>query len=100
MNIAAINTRLLQHANRVKYAYVHFGIFGIIAYPFYYFLWVYAAPQGYENIFIRVIATLLCVPLAFKNYWPNRLKKFFTALLVHGVTLLFALFLYVYDTRK
>jgi signal transduction histidine kinase/CheY-like chemotaxis protein len=64
------------HAEKIKYPYFLFGVFGVIAYPLYYFLWFYISPQGYENIFIRIVAVLLCIPLLLVNFWPRRLKKY------------------------
>ncbi|NRA73990.1 MAG: hybrid sensor histidine kinase/response regulator [Rickettsiales bacterium] len=54
-----------------------FAIFGIINYPLAYFIRVYI--QGVpdlESFFFRVLATILCVILFFRDYWPEKLKKY------------------------
>jgi heme/copper-type cytochrome/quinol oxidase subunit 4 len=53
-----------------------FGIFGLINYFGFYFVWYYFFHEGYNSLSLRVIATLLCLLLVLKNYWPNRLKPF------------------------
>jgi signal transduction histidine kinase len=41
-----------------------------------YFLWHNVTIQHYENIPLRTIAIILSLGLAFKNYWPSKLKAF------------------------
>ena len=67
---------LISHAQEYTYPYAIFGIFGVISYPMYYLVWVYLAPIGYENLPLRLVAVLLCVPLIFKNHWPDSVKEF------------------------
>ncbi len=71
-----INWKINVHARKFPLPYLTFAIFGIITYPFYYYLWKYTAPQGYENLHLRLIAVFLCVILALKNYWPKKCKLF------------------------
>jgi signal transduction histidine kinase len=70
--LSKINSHALQMGN----PYQTFGIFGVITYPFYYFVWVYLSGQGYENFTLRMVAAALCVPLIFVNLWPPKLIKF------------------------
>lgn len=56
--------------------YTLFGIFGIFNYPIYYLIWLYAAPQTYESLTLRLTATSLCLFLALNQYWSTGLKKF------------------------
>lgn len=54
-------------------------LFGLIAgltfIPFY-FINLHLSPDSYENLGLRIIVTLLAIPLLFKNYWPEKFKKF------------------------
>ena len=65
-------------SNRVRdfgAQYIAFGVFGIINYPLFYFIWRIYDQKGYENFSLRLLATVLCAVLLLKNYWPNKLKK-------------------------
>ena len=59
--------------NRLKYV----GIVGTIGYPLFYLLYTKVIPQPYENLPIRIVATILCLFLALKDYWPRQLKPHF-----------------------
>lgn len=58
---------------RLKYI----GIVGTIAYPLFYIIRTIILPQHYENLAIRVIATILCFFLAIHDYWPSKIKPYF-----------------------
>lgn len=51
-----------------------FGIFGLINFPFFYLYWKLYADVHYDDIILRCIATLLCLFLALKKFWPPFLK--------------------------
>lgn len=59
--------------NRLKYV----GLVGTVGYPLFYILYTKVIPQPYENLPIRIIATILCFFLALKDYWPRQLKLHF-----------------------
>jgi signal transduction histidine kinase len=52
-----------------------FGLFGIINYPTFYFVWQ-STTQKYESLTLRLIATFLCFLLVVKNYWPKKLQPY------------------------
>lgn len=54
--------------------YVPFGIFGVINYPLSFVMWQSITPQNYTSFIIRMIITLLCIPLIFAKQWPERFK--------------------------
>lgn len=56
--------------------YVAFGVFGTINYPICYFMWNNVNPQQYESFTLRLIAGFLCLVLAFKNHWPQKLRAY------------------------
>lgn len=58
---------------------VAFGLFGLVNYPLFFLYWHSLAPQQYTNAILRLVAVLLCIPLALTNYWPKRLKPVFPA---------------------
>lgn len=55
---------------------VAFGIILTINYPLYYFIWLYASSQSYENLLLRISASFFCSLLIFKDYWPKKLKPY------------------------
>ncbi len=52
------------------------GLFGAILFPAYYLVWVYVFPQSYENLPLRLIASLLCLIIAARQYLPRWLRRF------------------------
>lgn len=71
--------KIARHADKTAIPYILFGLFGIVTYPFFYLVWYFANPSGYENLSLRLIAILLCIPLTLKNYWPLKLQRFLPA---------------------
>lgn len=53
---------------------ITFGILMSINFPLYLLVWHHETPHSYHNIALRIMATILCLGLAFKNYWPEKLK--------------------------
>jgi signal transduction histidine kinase len=99
----SIFSELLQkinlHANNSVNPYVTFGIFGVITYPLYFFLWKFANSGGYENLGLRLIVCALCIPLIFHKRWPEKLQKFLA--LYWYFTLLYCLpFLFTFFLLK
>lgn len=56
--------------NTLRYA----GVVGAIGYPLFYLVYTEFLPQPYENLAIRLIATLACVLLALRDRWPAHLQ--------------------------
>lgn len=54
---------------------VRFGIFGVLNYPIFYLYWIYYADTTVQDLPFRVIATFLCLILAFKSHWPSQMQK-------------------------
>ncbi|MDB2592926.1 HAMP domain-containing histidine kinase [Gammaproteobacteria bacterium] len=50
-----------------------FGIIFFINYPLYYAIWCFDATQGYENLTLRMIASICCLPLIFVKRWPKNI---------------------------
>jgi len=73
----------------IMYPYRIFGIFGLITYPIFHVIWVYAKPEGYENLGLRLMAAFLCIPLIFKDRWPAKIKPYLS--LYWYIVLLYAL---------
>ena len=92
-----INQKINEHAKKFTQPYLTFAIFGIITYPFYYWLWQATSSHGYESLGLRLIVVFLCVLLALKEYWPEQCKVFFPlfwyATLLYSLPFLFTFFL-------
>lgn len=69
-----LNNQVDKRVNNFGAQYIAFGIFGVLNYPIYYLIWTYSAKQSYESFTLRAIATLLCIPLVFRRYWPKNLR--------------------------
>jgi two-component system CAI-1 autoinducer sensor kinase/phosphatase CqsS len=55
---------------------IAFGIFGVLNYPIFYFIWSIISRQPYESVGLRLLAGLLCLFLVFKNFWPQKIRKY------------------------
>lgn len=56
------------------------GIVGSIAFPLFYLLRrTSIVPPRYDDVELRAVATLLCVGLALRRWWPAALKPYFFA---------------------
>lgn len=54
----------------------NFGIFGAINYPLFYLVWRFIFPTGYDSLGMRLTATILCIILLLRTYWPKKLEKY------------------------
>jgi class 3 adenylate cyclase len=52
------------------------ALLGVFAFPLFYVVWSHVFPQPYENLWLRLGGSLLCLPLVFKDRWPERLTRF------------------------
>lgn len=56
------------------------GVVGAIAFPLFYLLRrTSIVPPRYDDFELRALATVLCVGLALRRFWPKSLKPFFFA---------------------
>lgn len=72
-----LKSRLKDNYRYVEPNLVIVGIFGMIGFPVYYFIWHHLFPQGYENLTLRLTCSVLFIPFVIKNHLPvffSRLK--------------------------
>ncbi|UTV29574.1 ATP-binding response regulator [Photobacterium atrarenae] len=72
-----LKRRLKDNYRYVEPNLVIVGTFGMIGFPTYYFIWHHLYPQGYENLILRLICSVLFIPFVIKNHLPaffSRLK--------------------------
>ncbi|WP_247351027.1 hypothetical protein [Ralstonia pseudosolanacearum] len=81
--------------NTLKYA----GVVGAIGYPLFYLVYTEILPQPYENLAIRLIATIACVLLALRDRWPVRFQGWYLAY-SYGVLLYCLPFFHVFMSLK
>jgi len=68
----------LQHENQPLLQWI--GVVGALAFPILYLLRLTSiVPPRYDDIYWRVAATLLCIGLALRRWWPSRLRPWYTA---------------------
>jgi signal transduction histidine kinase len=53
-----------------------FGIVFFLNYPIYYFIWMYGSQQSYENFWLRMAMSLVCIPLIFEKLWTVNYRKY------------------------
>lgn len=70
-----IHQAIIAGAERSKYQYFIFGLFGFISYPLYYLLWFFSEPDIYENLTLRLVASALCIPLIFHRYVSDGFQR-------------------------
>ncbi|CAE6884607.1 CAI-1 autoinducer sensor kinase/phosphatase CqsS [Paraburkholderia domus] len=51
------------------------GILGLLCHPIYFVVWTYVLPQPYDNLFLRLSAAAVCIPLIFQAHWPKRFNR-------------------------
>jgi CheY-like chemotaxis protein len=81
--------------NTLKYA----GVVGAIGYPLFYLVYTEILPQPYENLAIRLMATVSCLLLALRDRWPTRLQGWYLAY-SYGVLLYCLPFFHVFMSLK
>lgn len=74
VSIKATKNILLSELERNRFAIKWSGILGLLAHPIYYLIWTYVFPQPYDNLFLRLSAAILCLPLVFQKVIPHRLS--------------------------
>ena len=52
------------------------GIMGVIGFPLFYFVWRYGFPQPYENLWIRLLGSLIYTPLVFHRSFRKWFRNF------------------------
>ena len=48
------------------------GLLGLLGQPVFHLVWRFGFPQPYENLTLRMVAGLSCLPLILRNHWPPR----------------------------
>ncbi|PRX36952.1 histidine kinase/DNA gyrase B/HSP90-like ATPase [Paraburkholderia sp. BL18I3N2] len=61
---------------RSRFAIRWGGALGLLCHPIYYVVWTYVLPQPYDNLFLRLSAALVCIPLIFQARWPKRFNHY------------------------
>ena len=70
---------------------------GLFGHPIFYVVWWNLFPQPYENLPLRLLGSLLCLPFVFRHYWPPRLIRFlplgFHIAVIYNIPFFFTYFL-------
>ena len=61
---------------RSRFAIRWGGALGLLCHPIYYVVWTYILPQPYDNLFLRLSAAAICIPLIFQAHWPKRFNHY------------------------
>ena len=65
---------------------IHTGCWiAVIASPMYYVIWTYVYPQPYDNLFLRLSASLIALLILTKKYWPHSLQIIYPCLWLFAV---------------
>ena len=68
------------------------GLFSLIGFPVFYFIWSYLLPQPYENLTYRLINAFISLPCLFYRHFSGNLKKYFPVYFFIGVMLVLPFF--------
>lgn len=74
--LGRIHNKIVHKYQEEDYPYFTYGLFQLISNPIYYILWFSVDEQSYENIWIRALISLSCIPLVFYKRWHWSYKKF------------------------
>lgn len=56
------------------------GVVGFVAFPAFYLLrFTGKLPSRYDDLELRIVATLLCLALALRSWWPKKIRRFYLA---------------------
>lgn len=72
--LSSFNGLLAHHSENSRSVMTLFGIFGLVNYPVFYVFWKYYSDSGYDDIYPRSIAIILCFLLAFNKFWPTGMR--------------------------
>lgn len=68
---------LLKNTKEAEFSFVSLGILIVFGYAGWYLLWHFTTPHAYENLGLRISASMLGFPLIFHRYLPVKLKLLF-----------------------
>ncbi|MBI5900421.1 MAG: HAMP domain-containing histidine kinase [Rhodocyclales bacterium] len=71
--------RLVEPALR-NVAYIErrlaaFAILAIVTFPLYYYVWEFVFPQRYESLTLRLVGSVLFLPMLFASQWPDWMRR-------------------------
>lgn len=52
------------------------GLVVVVGFPLYYFIWHDLFPQPYENLPLRMLESVLGIPVMLAKFWPERLRRY------------------------
>ncbi len=58
------------------------GLFGLVGFPLFYFVWSYIFPQEFESLLFRILVAILSIPWVFYHRLPSSFKSFFSIYLI------------------
>ncbi|MEQ1879974.1 MAG: HAMP domain-containing sensor histidine kinase [Burkholderiales bacterium] len=67
----------------------YFGLLAALGFPLYYIVWHELFPQLYENLYLRLVGTVIFLPIVVARRWPPKIAGYFA--LYWYLALLFAL---------
>jgi signal transduction histidine kinase len=59
--------------------HVYAGLLAAIGFPLYYIVWKDIFPQGYESLPLRLLGTLIFIPIVLARRWPAKLAEYLPA---------------------
>ena len=87
-----LTSKILVAFERAEPSIPIIGLFSVIGFPLFYFIWSYLLPQPYENLSYRLINAFISVPFLFYRHFPKKFKKYFSVYFFIGLLLLLPFF--------
>lgn len=87
-----LTSKVLVAFERAEPSIPIIGLFSVIGFPLFYFIWSYLLPQPYENLSYRLINAFISVPFLFYRHFPKKFKKYFSVYFFISLLLLLPFF--------
>jgi signal transduction histidine kinase len=65
----------MRNLQYVKRRMLQFAVVAVVGFPLYYYIWKVLFPQPYENLTLRLIGSVLFLPVLVFERWPAWAKK-------------------------
>lgn len=80
------------------------GVMAVIGFPLFYIIWGYWFPQPYENLWVRLLGSLIYFPLIFHKQWPKYwqqyLPHYWAFAILYGLCFFFSFMLFKNDLNE
>lgn len=73
---AGVKAMIERNALYMESRIFAFSLVAVIGFPLYYYIWHDLFPQPYENLPLRLLGSLIFLPLLFIKYWSQPMRQY------------------------